>query len=501
MSLAGNSSVSLRPRKATPDHTNDPIHHNEEDISLAPEEERLLGKEEFNVGDDFLDGNDTERRRSTITILKFGHDPSHSGQIAEKQYNNGTHSFGPTVIFISLDGFRNDYLERNITPNLAHFGKLTNKRRQTAVSTDSSDKRQSITFPNHWTLVTGLYPEAHGIVGNDFFDPNLGEAFIHKMPKISEQSKWWGGEPIWVTSTLQGKRSATIMWPGSNVAIQSVRSDYVVDYKRQMSMIDKMDQALAFLDRPKEERPQLISVYIPQADQKGHGAGPDGPKIDVVLSEMDKSIGHLMDGLKTRNLDSFIHVVIVSDHGMAATHRSRVIFYDDILSEESLSFLRRREAWPLLGLRPKEDAPEYAALQVYEELYNYTQTAEDPHFQVYLREDLPARFHYNSTDRIAPVLAIPDVGYSFATHTGKYDGFDLSSGRDYRPRGMHGYDNMAFEMRAIFMAKGPRIDHYYGRGSVLEPFVNVEIYAFIAKLLNLKPAPNNGTLNGQLRLI
>ncbi|KAG0169241.1 hypothetical protein DFQ28_003458 [Apophysomyces sp. BC1034] len=515
MSLPANPSSSLRPRRTTPDLTDDLAEYNEERAKLHPEEERLLGQEESELGDKLWDDNDTDRRSHAkssylpyillglciggfflvfkILVLKFGHDPSHYTRGAEKLYNNGTHYFGPTVILISLDGFRNDYLERNITPHLAQFASEGVRAKY------MNPSFPSITFPNHWTLVTGLYPEAHGIVGNDFYDPEMGESFIHKIPRISEQSKWWGGEPIWTTSTRQGKRSATIMWPGSDVPIQSVKPDFTVNYKRETTIKDKMDQTLAFLDLPKEDRPQMISIYIPQADQKGHGAGPDGPKIDVVLSDMDKAIGYLMEGLKERKLDPFVHVVIVSDHGMAATHRSRLIFYDDILSKESLSFLRQREAWPLLSLRPKDDAPEHAAQQAYEELHNYVQSVDDPHFQVYLREDIPARFHYNTTKRIAPVVAIPDVGYSFATHDGHDDSFDLSQDKDYRPRGMHGYDNMAVDMRAIFMAKGPAIDYYYGRGSVVEPFVNVELYAFVAKLLNLKPAPNNGTLHGQFR--
>lgn len=128
-------------------------------------------------------------------------------------------------------------------------------------------------------MVTGLYPESHGIVANEFYDPELKEDFIHKNASISGDPKWWGGEPIWITSKNQGKKSAVIMWPGSNVPINSVSPDYYIPYTRATTAIDKMDIALNWLDLPIEERPQSISIYIPQIDQKGHGGGPDGKQV------------------------------------------------------------------------------------------------------------------------------------------------------------------------------------------------------------------------------
>ncbi|KAI7876207.1 alkaline phosphatase-like protein [Lichtheimia hyalospora FSU 10163] len=349
----------------------------------------------------------------------------------------------------------------------------------------------SITFPNHWTLATGLYPEAHGIVGNEFYDPQLQSMFIHKQPSISSQSQWWGGEPIWTTSKRQGRKSAVIMWPGSPVP--KFEPDYLVDYERGVTAHNKMEKALGWLDMPFEERPQMISIYVPQVDQKGHGGGPQGAQLNGVLTQMDDAVGALLQGLKERNLDPHVNVVIVSDHGMAQTDKSRLVFYEDILSKETLSHLRRREAWPLLNLRPKDDAPEDIVNRVYDELYNYTQSVDDAHFQVYLRENVPERFHYRDTERIAPIVTIPDVGYSIISHKD----YDINSGKPYRPMGIHGYDNIAMEMRAIFMARGPRIDQWYSKGTVVAPFFNVEVYGFVAKILNLDPAPNNGTLHGE----
>ncbi|KAL9541533.1 hypothetical protein MBANPS3_009066 [Mucor bainieri] len=200
---------------------------------------------------------------------------------------------------------------------------------------------------------------------------------------------------------------------------------------------------------------------------------------------MDDAVGHLMSGLTERNLDKHVHLVVVSDHGMAASDSSRLIFYDKIISAESESYLRKREAWPLLGLRPKDDAPEFAVDQIYSEIYQYTKETDDPHFQVYKRENMPARFHYNSTERIAPIVLIPDVGYTIIKSTDRHG-----------PKGIHGYDNMALEMRAIFAARGPKIDEDYLPGTVVSPFYNIEMYKFLTNLLNLNAAPNNATLNG-----
>jgi predicted AlkP superfamily pyrophosphatase or phosphodiesterase len=211
---------------------------------------------------------------------------------------------------------------------------------------------------------------------------------------------------------------------------------------------------------------------------------------------MDDAIGHLMNGLESRNLDDHVHLVVVSDHGMAASDKSRLVYYDQIISPESESFLRSREAWPLLGLRPKDDAPDYALDQIYNEIYQYTQQHENPHFQFYKREDMPERFHYNATERIAPIIMIPDVGYSIIRTTD----INPATGKGYGPKGIHGYDNMAYEMRAIFAARGPSLQKRYSPGSVVKHFVNTEMYRFLTTLLDLNPAPNNSTLNGLFKV-
>ncbi|KAI7871483.1 alkaline-phosphatase-like protein [Spinellus fusiger] len=353
----------------------------------------------------------------------------------------------------------------------------------------------SSTFPNHWTLATGLYPEAHGIVGNTFYDPVLKEEFMYNKEEVTNKTQWWGGEPIWVTAALQGLRTAVDMWPGSTASVHHVRSNFLVKFNETVSPHEKMDTVLKWIDKPTEERPQLIAVYVPQVDTVGHKNGPVSLEMNSTIIEVDTAIGYLIKGLEDRNIDTHIHVVIMSDHGMTSTGASKRIYYDDILSPTVLSSLREPEASPLLNLRPSTNISSDSLLKsVYHELKNYTQHVANPHFKVYLKEEVPMRYHYRASQRIAPIVAIPDPGYLFSLHE------DINRSKQhevFRTVGSHGYDNLFPDMRAIFLAQGPKILRRYGRGSVIAPFFNTEVYEFITDLLNIPSAPNNGTLGGE----
>lgn len=194
-------------------------------------------------------------------------------------------------------------------------------------------------------------------------------------------------------------------------------------------------------------------------------------------------------------MDQHVHTVVVSDHGMTETRDNKLIYYDDILPDTLLQHVRDREALPLLDLRPSPGAPNDTVHKIYEALLNYTQTQTEAHFKVYLRENVPDRFHYKHSTRITPIVAIPDLGYSFVTHNQveKKGGFKLG--------GNHGYDNLEDDMRAIFLARGPKIDRVYKPGSILGPFFNIEVYNLLTELLNMDAAPNNGTLHADFPVI
>ncbi|KAI7905086.1 alkaline-phosphatase-like protein [Cokeromyces recurvatus] len=422
-----------------------------------------------------------------IAIVKISEGSHHHVRGAEKLYYNGSDYFASTVVLISLDGFKPDYLDRDITPNMKQLAEKGVMAKYMHPAFPPS------TFPNHWTLVTGLYPETHGIVANVFYDPNMDATFSHSNFSSTIDHKWWGGEPIWTTSRYNRKRSGSIMWPGSETNYNP--PDLVVRFNSTMGIKEKIDTTLKWLDLPYNDRPQIITVYVPQIDQEGHRSGPNGPKMNRFIKEVDDAIGYLAEQLKQRRLDDYVHTLIVSDHGMAEINSSKLIYYDDIISNDVLSHLKNREASPLLDFRPKSNAPKDTIKKLYEQLYNYTQNTTNAHFEVYLRENVPERYHYNNSDRITPIVAIPEVGYSFTTHA------EVEKEGGFKKGGNHGYDNLAADMRAIFIAKGPKIQHAYRPGSILAPFFNIEVYGLLSELLNMDAAPNNGTLKAKFPII
>lgn len=401
--------------------------------------------------------------------------------------SNGTALFAPTTILISLDGFRADFLNRGITPRL-------NKFIAEGVSpVYMTPSFPSVTFPNHYTLVTGLYPESHGIVGNTFWDESLQEEFYYTNPNAM-QPKWWGGEPLWVTAEDQGIRTAIHMWPGSEAHIAAVEPSFLDKYNGKEPLGNKVSRILELLDKPGLEnelaevrvmRPQLIAAYVPNVDGDGHLYGPNSTEIRVTIQDVDTMLDHLFLGLEARNLTSIVNVVIVSDHGMATTDVNRMIQLESIIDT---SLIEHIDGWPLYGLRPKEPAHLQA---LYDALK--AEASVNPNFDVYLRDvDMPERYHFSKNKRIAPLWIVPKTGWAIVT----MEEFDIAQakkdGTIYHPRGLHGYDHEHPLMRAIFVARGPAFPH--APNSRVEPFQNIEVYNIICDSLNLSPRPNNGTI-------
>lgn len=409
--------------------------------------------------------------------------------------SNGTSVFAPTTILISLDGFRADFLHRNLTPSLNAFV-------QAGVSPEYMlPSFPSVTFPNHFTLVTGLYPESHGVVGNTFWDPALKEDFFYTDPSRSMQPKWWQGDPIWLTAEQQNIRTAIHMWPGSEAHIGSLEPAYVDKYKGHEVLANKVDRILGLLDLPgpldqgaskDNPRPQLIAAYVPDVDRDGHLYGPNSTEIRSTISSVDGMLGQLFAGLEARNLSAIVNVVIVSDHGMATTSSSRLIQLDDIID---MSLVERTDGWPLYGLRPKNDTD-------IESLYDHLkqEAANREGFDVYLKDrDMPARYHFSHNDRIAPLWVIPHTGWNIVVK----EEFNIEdakkTGQIYHPLGVHGYDHEHPLMRAIFVARGPAFPHT--PGSKIDVFQNVEVYNLICDSIGIVPGPNNGTLRLPLKPI
>jgi len=410
-------------------------------------------------------------------------------------FSNGTHNFRPTTILISLDGFRADFLNRDITPALNAFI-------ASGVSpTYMLPSFPSVTFPNHFTLVTGLYPESHGIVSNQFWDPVFREEFYYTNVGVSMQPKWWTAEPIWVTAENQNVRTAIHMWPGSEAHIPDVEPTYLDKYNGSEALPRKVDRILRWLDLPgdddnatsdEDKRPQLIAAYVPDVDADGHKYGPNSTEIRATIADVDSMLTMLVEGLYNRNLTEIVNIVIVSDHGMATTSTQRLIQLDDMMD---MSLIDHIDGWPLRGLRLKN--PERDVPILYQQLSKEAEKAGT--FDVYTPETMPERYHFSNNDRIAPLWIVPKTGWAVVEKPDFDVAEALATGKEYEPKGLHGYDHEHPLMRAIFVARGPAFPHE--PNSRVEVFQNIEVYNIVCDSLGVAPHSNNGTLRLPLNTI
>ncbi|KAJ5274052.1 Alkaline phosphatase-like alpha/beta/alpha [Penicillium angulare] len=401
--------------------------------------------------------------------------------------SNGTALFAPTTILISLDGFRADFLDRGLTPSL-------NSLVADGVSPQYMNPSfPSVTFPNHFTLVTGLYPESHGIVGNTFWDPVLEEEFYYTHPSVSMLSKWWNAEPLWVTAEKNGIKSGIHMWPGSEAHIGTPEPTFVDKYNGSEALSRKVNRVMELLDLPgaednsqmSPERPQFIAAYVPDVDRDGHKFGPNSTEIRSTISKADEMVGGILAGLKSRNLTDVVNVVVVSDHGMATTSIDRLVQLDDIIDLDLVAHL---DGWPSRGIRPKRPE-DLATLQ--SQLEKAAPEYEHA-FELYTLDNMPERYHFTKNDRIAPLWVIPKTGWAIVERP-EFDAKEsLKTGEVYEPKGIHGYDHQHPLMRAVFIARGPAFPHT--PNSRLEPFQNIEVYNILCDSLGIDPLPNNGTL-------
>ncbi|KAK3372014.1 alkaline-phosphatase-like protein [Podospora didyma] len=400
--------------------------------------------------------------------------------------SNGTAMFAPTTILISLDGFRADFLNRGLTPRLSAFVK------EGVSPLYMLPSFPSVTFPNHYTLATGLYPESHGVVGNTFWDPALREEFYYTDPLRSLDPKWWKGEPFWITAQQQGLKTAIHMWPGSEAHVLGIEPTYMDKYKGNEKLSKKVSRVLEFLDMPDSERPQIIAAYVPNVDSDGHEYGPNSTEIRSTIQMVDSMLDKIFQGLEDRHLTNIVNVIVVSDHGMATTDINRLIQLEDLVD---MNKIEHTDGWPLVGLRPKNPDD----LQgIYNGLVEKTKT--NPSIDVYLRDvNMPERYHFSNNERIAPLWIVPKTGWALVKMQEMNIKEAKAQGLVYHPRGLHGYDHEHPLMRAIFVARGPAFPHQ--PNSQVEVFQNTEVYNLLCDSVGIAPFPNNGTLRLPLKPI
>lgn len=369
------------------------------------------------------------------------------------------------VVLVSIDGFRPDYLERGVTPTLSKLA---------ADGVRAEAMRSSfptLTFPNHYTIVTGMRPDRNGIVNNTMFDPgHPGVMFSLSNRVVNTQPHWWNdAAPIWVSAEQQGVRTGTMFWPGSEVEIRGVRPQDWVVFDQSMSSASRVDRALSWLDRPAAERPRFLTLYFDIVDTAGHHHGPDSAETNAAVAETDAAMKRFLDGLAARGLAGNANIIVTSDHGMAPVSTERMVDMDAIIAPSLV-----RYAWhpgPLAGLEPAEGQ----TLDVLTPALG-----RHGHVECWKKEAMPARFHFGTHRRVPSVVCMADTGWTLNS---------ASVRRSYAVRGgAHGYDPEDPLMAALFIAHGPA----FKSGVVVPAFDNVHVYPQLADLLGVKPEATDG---------
>jgi predicted AlkP superfamily pyrophosphatase or phosphodiesterase len=378
------------------------------------------------------------------------------------------------VILVGLDGFRADYLDKYRPPVLSSLaqGGVTAEKMVSSFPT--------LTFPNFFTLVTGLRPQRHGIINNNMYDPEFDASFALGTPAVSD-GRWWEGEPVWLTVQKHGMKSACMFWPGSEAEIDGRRPDEWRRYDGRVPAEDRVRTVLDWLRRPKGERPSLITLYFHEADTAGHKFGVDTVQVAQAVQVVDEAMGQLMEGIRGMGLQKVVHLVCVADHGMADLDPDRTIALGGLMDMETVEV---DFAGAIAGIRPKEAGESPAAMV--ERLRK-----EQKHFQVYLKEEMAERLHFRDHRRIPPVILLAEEGWFLVKRP------LLSEGqRDAFLKATHGFDPELPSMAATFVASGSA----FRSGVKLQAFENVEIYALVCATLGIKPAPHDGqdVLAGQV---
>ncbi|XP_059170059.1 ectonucleotide pyrophosphatase/phosphodiesterase family member 5-like isoform X2 [Physella acuta] len=383
-----------------------------------------------------------------------------------------------TLLLISFDGFRWDYLQKakGGTPNFDKFIKYG-----VSAKLGLTNAFVTKTFPNHFTIVTGLWEESHGIVANDMYDPSLNQTFTPSNQSAMEDPAWFsvGAEPIWVTNQLQNPkgRSGVYMWVGGGAPIKWVRPSRYVPYSKKTKMETKIN---TLIDWFTDEYPiNLGLLYSDEPDIAGHAYGPDSPEVIEKIKELDSSIGYLLKRLEEKNLLKSMNIIITSDHGFTNTPENKTIDLDLYIDPTSYKLTATS---PIANIWPNEGQLE----KVYQGLKNGSESTKS--FKVYKREEMPERFHYTNNVRISPLTAVAEDMYSFTSLLYPYPKAEL---------GNHGYDNALQDMHPFFLAMGPS----FKKNFALDTFNTVDIYPLMCHLLNVNPAPSNGSMEVVSKLL
>ena len=372
-----------------------------------------------------------------------------------------------TTIILSLDGFRWDYPAKTATPSLNEIAREGVK----AVSLIPSFP--SKTFPNHYTIATGLVPDHHGLVNNSFYDQELDRPYSIGNIEARFNPIFYGGEPIWITAKRQGVKTASFFWVGSDV--DNMHPDLWKKYNQLTPFSQRINTILKWLKLPPAERPRLIMAYYHEPDESGHHYGPDDKRTLKTIRELDEVVGDFYRRIKQLpNADS-INLIIVSDHGMGSISSKRNIALRDYIPKTWP--VRIEGGIPIFNLYAPGAWRDSA----------YASLKKAPHIQVWKPAEVPAYLNYGKNQRVGDIIVVADSAWS------------VSIARPVKEEtgGTHGYDPRNTDMHAIFYAVGPD----FKRGYTQPSFQNIHIYPLLAYLLGIQPAKTDGDLQQLINML
>lgn len=362
------------------------------------------------------------------------------------------------TVVLSLDGYRWDYTEWYNTP-------FMDMMESKGVKSGLIPSYPSKTFPNHYTLATGLYPDHHGIVANGFLDRSTGETFSLGNAEQKINPIYYGGEPIWNTAKRQGVKTAVFYWPGSDVCVGGSYPDiyYVYDKEPRLTMEERLDGIITQLSLPESERPQLIMGYIEEPDGCGHNFGPHDKRTRKMVETLDSLVASFYNKMSKLPIADDINLIVLSDHGMAWVPEGNNIVIGN----------RLKDNW-IIKVDGSIPANIYVEPGCVDSVYNALKDID--HAKVWKRNDIPKRHHYGTNSRIGDIVVDPEIGYII------YD-------EHVNAGGAHGFDPSMNDLHALFRAIGPDF-----KNIEIPHFANVDVYPLICRLLGIKPAPNDGDI-------
>lgn len=363
------------------------------------------------------------------------------------------------TVIVSLDAFRWDYPDLFETPGLDEIA----SEGMRAVLKPSYP---ASTFPNHYTIATGLVPDHHGIVNNSFWDPETQEVYSMGDSGTRYNPHYYLGEPIWVTAEKAGVKTASLYWVASDVAIQNVFPTYCYEWNDEprLTFEERADEAVKLLSLPESERPELVMVYMDEPDLTSHYNGPLSSEAESVVAHLDSLVADMHRKLQALPYADKINLIVVSDHGMTDISNERFVDWDDYLKP---SWYER-----IVGTTPTNI---YAKENCVDSIM--TALAGVVHIQAWRHGEVPEELNYGTSERCGDVIVAPDLGWQFADN----------------PRslaGAHGYSPEEPDMQSIFIATGPYFKkHISSRPATVR---NIDIYSLLTDILNIKPVKTDG---------